>query len=197
MTITNTILDYVKIGLLFMIFSLPVFTIGAAATAGMTVALKIEQGEAPVVWKTFIKAFKLNFKQATIVAIMLIALFSILGLDWYYVLEMESTFFVKGIRFLVVILTLLLTMISLYLFSNLAKFELKTRDAFRNAVIYSITNFPKNLVAVAIMMVGILGYYYVRTSVPLVICFIPALEFFYMAKICVKTFRRLEEKTIE
>lgn len=35
--LTNTMLDYLKLGLLFMAFSIPVVTMGAAAAATMTV----------------------------------------------------------------------------------------------------------------------------------------------------------------
>lgn len=41
MRLTSTMLDYVKLGLLFMLFSIPVIPMGAAAAAAMTVGMKI------------------------------------------------------------------------------------------------------------------------------------------------------------
>jgi hypothetical protein len=49
-------------------------------------------------------------------------------------------------------------------------------------------------VGVAILLVGLLAYDYLKTIVPIVICFAPALEFYYMAKVCEKSFRNASQE---
>jgi uncharacterized membrane protein YesL len=194
MTVTNTILDYVKIGLLFLLFSIPVVTIGASLAAGMSVAMKIERGEAPVIRKPFQKAFRENLKQSIVPTVLMEILFGLLLFDWYQILQMEETLYVKLARVGIVVLVLVLVIIFIYFFAIMARFELKNRAILHNAMIYTILNFPKNLVGVAILLVGLLAYDYLKTIVPIVICFAPALEFYYMAKVCEKSFRNASQE---
>ncbi len=192
MTITNTMLDYVKLGLLVVLGFIPIFTAGASITAAMTVAMKIERGEAPVIWKPYKEAWKKNFRQSAFFTIVLFLIFTLLGFDWYLVMQMESTGMIKAARAVIFFMALLFTMIGMYVFATIARYDLTNKAVFRNAVIYSLLNFPKNLVAVAILVIGSLAYSYLKTIVPIVICLIPALELYYMAKVCVHTFSKLE-----
>ena len=120
MQITSTMLDYVKLGLLFMLFSIPVLPMGAAAAAAMTVGMKIARGEAPAVWKPFWKAFKANFRQGTLLLLIFALIFALLGFDWYQVMKMESTTVVRVARAGIVLLAILLTSIALYSFAIIA-----------------------------------------------------------------------------
>jgi hypothetical protein len=54
--------DIFLLNLIFILFSLPVVTIGASLTALYTVSFKITNGEYPFVWRSYIKAFKKNLK---------------------------------------------------------------------------------------------------------------------------------------
>ena len=117
MQITSTMLDYVKLGLLFMLFSIPVLPMGAAAAAAMTVGMKIARGEAPAVWKPFWKAFKANFRQGTLLLLIFALIFALLGFDWYQVMKMESTTVVRVARAGIVLLAILLSSMALYSFA--------------------------------------------------------------------------------
>ena len=57
--------DLLIINLLFLLFSLPVFTIGASATAMHYCLRRWREGEGKIA-KDFMKSFRLNFRQATI-----------------------------------------------------------------------------------------------------------------------------------
>ena len=50
------------LNLLWMVFSIPVFTMGAATAALYRVTLKIARGEEPSVTQQFIRGFKQDFK---------------------------------------------------------------------------------------------------------------------------------------
>lgn len=197
MQITNTILDYVKIGLLFMFFSIPVFTMGAAAAAAMTVAMKIVRGEAPAVWQPFWKAFKENFKQGTILTVILGLLFALLGFDWYQVMQMESTTPVQIARAGIVLLAILLASIALYSFAIIARYELPVKAVLRNAVIYTLLYFPKNLLTVAMIAAGIAVYALAPPVIPLVVALVPTVVIWYFAKTCVTVFNTSERKQEE
>mgnify|MGYP003317875343 CR=1 FL=1 len=57
--------EYMLVCLLCALFSLPVFTAGAAVTAAYYVGMKLIRGEDAGFFKAYIKGFKDNFKQAT------------------------------------------------------------------------------------------------------------------------------------
>ena len=54
------------LNLLWFICSLPIFTIGASTTALYYTSLKIVRGEESYVGPTFFRAFRENFRQATV-----------------------------------------------------------------------------------------------------------------------------------
>ncbi|MGN0999184.1 MAG: DUF624 domain-containing protein [Faecousia sp.] len=194
MQITSTMLDYLKLGLLFMLFSIPVIPMGAAAAAAMTVAMKIARGEAPAVWRPFWKAFKENFRQGTILLLIFGLLFALLGFDWYQVMNMDSTTVVRVARAGIVILAILLTSITLYSFAIIARYELPLKAVLRNAVIYTLLYFPKNLLTVAMIAAGILAYSFLTPIVPLVVTILPAVVIWYFTKTCVSVFRTSERR---
>lgn len=197
MQITNTMLDYLKTGLLFMLFSIPVLPMGAAAAAAMTVAMKMVRGEAPAVWQSFWKAFKENFKQGTALLLIFCLIFALLGFDWYQVMNMDSTTVVRIARAGIVLLAILVTSIALYSFAIIARYELGLKAVLRNAVIYTLLCFPRNLLTVAMIAAGILAYNFITPIIPLVVAIVPPVVIWYFAKTCVKAFRASERKQEE
>lgn len=71
------------LNLLWMVFSLPVFTMGAATAALYRVTLKIARGEEPSVTKQFLRGFKADFRQATVLWLILLGIGALLGADGY------------------------------------------------------------------------------------------------------------------
>lgn len=192
--IFDTVMDYVRLGLMVVLFSLPLFTMGTAIAAGMTVAMRIERGEAPTVVRPFWKAFKENFKQGLPLTLVFGGIFTLLAADWYTVTQMEATASVRFLELGIVVLAVLVVMIGFYVFAGMARYELRWKALVRNAVIYTFLNFPKNLLGVGILVAGLLLYNYAQPIVPVIICAVPALEMFYMGKVCMTTFRKLEGK---
>ena len=59
----SRVLDILKLNFLWILGSLPVFTIGASTTAAMSVALKLADDEEGYITKSYFEAYKANFKQ--------------------------------------------------------------------------------------------------------------------------------------
>ena len=79
------------LNLLWALFSLPVFTAGAATAALYRVTLKIARGEEPALTSQFIRGFKENFKQATILWLILLGIGILLGADGYVLFRLSRT----------------------------------------------------------------------------------------------------------
>ena len=71
------------LNLLWAVCSLPIITIGASTTALYYACLKIIRGEESYAGKMFFRAFKENFKQATVLWLILLGLGIFLGADGY------------------------------------------------------------------------------------------------------------------
>lgn len=63
----------VVLNFLWVLFSLPIITIGASTTAAFSVTLKMVDDEEGYIGRSFLKAFKENFKQGVILGLITIA----------------------------------------------------------------------------------------------------------------------------
>ena len=72
MRVLSKICDIVCLNVLWLVCSLPIITIGASTTALYTVMLKLVKNEEGYIFKGFLHAFKLNFKQSTIIWLILL-----------------------------------------------------------------------------------------------------------------------------
>lgn len=192
--IMGTIFDYAKLGFLVLVLSIPVVTAGAAVTSAMSVGMKIARDEAPGLWKPFWRSFRENFRQSVPLLLLCAAFFGLLSLDWWYVMQMESTLGIRLARAGIFVAAVLGAMIVLYIFPILARYRLKNRQIIRNAAVYAIINFPKNLLAIAILIFGAFLMDYAVALLPVIVLGIPAVMIRYMSVICVRSFRQSEEQ---
>ena len=81
----NRVADLMILNLVVLFFVIVPFTGGAALTGMHYVLLKMVRNEETYVVKGFWKSFKLNFKQATIIWIIIMALAGIIGVDFLWV----------------------------------------------------------------------------------------------------------------
>jgi len=190
--IMSTVFDYLKLGFLFLIFSIPIVTAGAAATGSMYVGMKIVRGEAPKLWPCFWQSFRQNFRQATVATVILLAVAGLLGFDWYQLFQMESTLPVRIARAVIFLTALAILMASLYLFPTLARFEVTGKQLVRNAVSFGLMNFTNNLLVIAVILAGLWLMDNALPVLPVVVAVLPAAVIWLMSRLCVKTFLKVE-----
>lgn len=192
-----SVMDYVKLGLVFLLFSIPGFTAGAAAAAVMTVGMRIERKEAPAIFRPFWQAFKENFKQGTLLTVLFMAVFGFLAADWYVLMQMEQTLLIRLICAIVFVLALLAASLMMWVFPTLARFELTNRQIIHNAVIHMFARFPQTLLALAVAVGGFILASLFPQVLPLVTFFVPAFVVWYMSRTCVKRFRKFDRSLEE
>lgn len=78
------------LNVLWFICCLPVFTIGASTTALYYASFKIAKNEGSFVTTMFFRSFKRNFKQATVLWLILLATGLLLGLDGWIVFHLRA-----------------------------------------------------------------------------------------------------------
>ena len=79
------------LNLLWILCSLPIFTMGAATTALYYGTLKIVRGEDSHLTKLFFRSFRQNFKQATVLWLILLAVGALLAGDGYILYHLRMT----------------------------------------------------------------------------------------------------------
>ena len=84
--------DLMLLNILFLVCSLPIFTIGASFTAMYYVTLKLAENEEGYIARGFWKSFKQNFKQATIIWLILLFFGIVLVLDLLILKDSTGTF---------------------------------------------------------------------------------------------------------
>ena len=125
----------VYLNILWFLCSLPVFTIGASTTALYYVTLKMAKTEEGNITKAFFRSFRENFKQGTIIWMILLGLGIILGIDGYvlYHMRFENAFWaVCTAVFIVAVVAYAIVL--MYIFPLLARFNNTTPAMFKNSI---------------------------------------------------------------
>ncbi len=187
-----TLLDYIKLGLVFLLFSIPGFTAGAAAAAVMTVGMRIERKEAPTIFRPFWQAFKDNFRQGTMLTLLFMLVIGFLAADWYILMQMEGTLLTRLLCAAVFVLALLTVSLMFWVFPTLARFQLTNRQIIHNAVIHMLARFPQTLLALASAVGGFVLSALFPQVMPVITFFVPAFVVWYMSRTCVKRFRKFD-----
>lgn len=145
----SRICDFMLLNIMWVICSIPLFTIGASTTALYTVMLKVVRNEEGYIVKGFIGAFKENFKKSTILWLILAAIGIVIGIDSRLALGMQSTmrtvfqsvFIVFGLIWLCVVI---------YVFPLTARYENTIKNTIKNALILSVAKLPYTLLMVVV-----------------------------------------------
>jgi len=141
--------DFIILGILVLVFSIPVITIGPALSAAYYVALKEVKNEEGYVVKSFWKAFKQNFRQGFLIELIT---FGVAGLLYYNITityewahteqnVYASLLFYVSLGFLIVVIAA-----AIYIFPMLAKFNNKISKLFINSLAMAIRHFPQTII---------------------------------------------------
>lgn len=148
MQIISRITDLIVLNIIFLITSLPLFTIGSAITALYTMCFRLMREEYSGVVKSYFSAFKSNFKQASAIwgLFLAAAVPAVYYLTQFLSLQNSLRYF-SGV--FILILALCLMAVS-YVFPWISQFENSTMQALKNALILSISHLPRTCAVLAI-----------------------------------------------
>ena len=123
------------LNILWFICSLPIFTIGASTTALYYVSLKMVKNEEGNITKAFFHSFRENFKQGTVIWLILLGFGILFGIDGYvlYHIRFENAFWTICTAVLIVA-AVAYAIILMYIFPLLARFNNTTLAMFKNSI---------------------------------------------------------------
>lgn len=187
------IADLMWLNILAIVCCIPVVTIGASLTALNYMTLKIVRDEETYITQGFFKSFKQNFKQATIIWLVILAASFILLMD--YSLIMNTTGSVSTVVGLAIgAAAVLVLLITLYAFPVLAKFDNTTVQTIKNAFVLSLMQFPKTVVIALSYAVSAYILFFNIALFPLFLFLGLSGPGWVTAKMCTKLFAKLEEQ---
>lgn len=125
----------VYLNILWLVCSLPIFTIGASTTALFYVTLKMAKNEEGNITQAFFHSFRENFRQGTIIWLILLALGILLGIDGYvlYHMRFENIFWTICSAIFILVLAAY-AIILMYIFPLLARFHNTTTAMLKNSI---------------------------------------------------------------
>lgn len=166
-TFMNKVADLCILNIICLVCCIPIVTAGASITAMYYVTLKMVRNEEAYIVRSFFKSFKDNFKQATIINLIMIAVGAVLYLDLNVAKNMSGSagqiFHVIFMAFVIIYYVLFL-----YVYPVLAKFYNTIRNTIKNALFMAIRHLPYTVVMVLIglcpLLLLFIGSYQIQST---------------------------------
>ena len=159
---------------LFLICSIPLFTIGASWTALYRITFEVHMGNDPFVVRDFFRYFKENFKKATLVFVPIVILLAVWIYNLYIVLYILDPS-LKWLQYPIYILIVALTAVTIYIFPMIALYEQKVTKMIKDSLLLSIGNLPVTIFIVA----SYVGKYLLIDFIPIMGVYILSFYMFF------------------
>jgi uncharacterized membrane protein YesL len=165
--------DVLFLSVIFVLFCIPVITIGPANTALYYATVKVIRRERGYLFREFFKSFKLNFKQGAILGIILTVMYVIIAFDLYAAwTSLGGTNSVSSILFgIYIAIAIILLCFSLYIYPVLSRFEMPMKQLIKIVFFMSIKHLPSTIAMLVVQVAAILGV----ILIPPLIFIVPAL----------------------
>lgn len=195
--LVNKSLDAVCLSFLWLVFSLPLFTMGAASTALYYTWHKVIRQEEGHLFRAFWHSFKSNFKQVTPAWLVFLAFYIIFPVNGYFAYAFYATDVMPlGLLIVIGVFAAVVMMHACWLLPYIARFQDTTKVAGKNCIYMMIMHFP---VSVGLLVIFI-GSVLLAVGVPLGIAFAPAVCAWLSNLILEPVFRKYmspEDKLLE
>lgn len=187
----NKLADLIYLNILTMICCIPIITIGASMTALNYVALKIVRNEEGYITKAFFKSFKQNFKQATVIWLILLLIAGVLAGD-VFIFSYSTLTFPSWMRIMPAVVAFILVFTMMHVFPVLARFDNSIRQTFKNSLYMGILSLPKTILMMICWAVPIVILVFFFQAFPIVFALGISGPTFVCALLYNKTFKRFE-----
>lgn len=140
--------DLVILNVLFLLTSLPIFTIGAAYTALYTVCFRFGTDRDAGIFRSYFRAFRDNFKQSTLLWLFFLLFGIVLCVNIFLFYSLSGAMHYLFVVF--VILLIVVALMAAYAFPLLSQFDNDNKSTLKNALILSVGYLPRSIVIVVI-----------------------------------------------
>lgn len=169
----SKLFDIGWLSILYLVFCVPIVTIGPATTALYYTAIKVLRRERGYVWAEFWGCFKREFKYGAILGIGFTLAYVLLIFNMRYVGSGDTSYggYLYGIYLAMLIV---ITCVLCYVFPILSRLALKPGKILRLALYVAVRHFPFTLIHLVILAVAaIISWYAVILGVPILLLVVP------------------------
>lgn len=198
MSAMSRIADLIILNILTVLCCIPIITAGAALTALHYMTIKMVRKEECYIVRGYFKSFKQNFRQATIIwLILLVAMFIIWG-D-FHILNSGIISLPKAFSVIIMAVGFLFMMMVIYTFPVLARFDNTIRNTLKNAFFMSILNLPRTLLVIVIYVLPFVIMLTAPILMPIIFLGGLSIPVYLASYMFVKIFKKFEpqEEVIE
>jgi uncharacterized membrane protein YesL len=195
MLLLGKMADLLWLNVLTMLCCIPLVTIGASMTALHYMSLKIVRNEECYITRGYFKSFKENFRQSTVIWLLLFLVIGILAGDFYIMRNTELEFHI-AIQVIISAVGILVLFAAMYLFAVQAKFQNKITQTIKNAFVISILQFPKTLLMIVLWVLPLAVLLVSDRLIPIVFFFGLSLPAYLSAMLYSKFFKKLEDQVL-
>ena len=183
--------DMIILNILMMICCIPIITVGAAYTAMHYVLLKMVRDEEGYLIRGFFKSFVQNFKQATLIWLLMLAVIMVFVGDWL-IFRASADTFPKALFIGVAAISIIVLMVAVYVFPLLARFDNSIKNTVHNAALLALGNLPRTLLMLMIYAVPFVIAYFSVYSYIFIFMFGISLPAYGAAWLYSSIFKRFE-----
>ena len=186
-TVLSKMVDAAILSIIWIVCSLPVFTIGASSTALYYAVHKSLARSRGYLWRSFWYGFKSNFKQATLSWLIQLVIMVVFALDIMIMRSVADQSSVYTLlMYIFYVLMALMIVWFYYTIAYQARFENTLRNSLKNAGAIAFLNLPWSLPILLIFVLTV----FVIILIPIFIFFIPAVQFLIYDVILERIFRK-------
>ena len=189
----NKMADLLILNLIALLMCLPIITAGASLTAMHYVLLKMVRGEEGYIVKSFFRSFKREFRQATVLWILYMALAALMASNLIMILQGGGVY-PLWLPSSILVAALLILVFMIYTFAMLSRFETTVFEALTNAVMLTISELPRSLEMLIITVVPIAAFFFAPILLPILILFGLSVPGYACAMVYDPVFRKIERQ---
>lgn len=184
--VLGKVTDILYLSILWLVFSLPLITIGASTTALYHSVVKVFLDDRGYITKEFWSAFKSNFKQSTIVWLLVLLISGVVVIDFLILKNLISDTLYNVLLVVLIYVLINLIMFINCLFPSIARFNTTLKQLYMNSFVIIMANLPWNLLVLLMFAATVLIVWFV----PITIVFMPAVYMIGASKIFEHIFKK-------
>jgi len=181
--------DIFLLSFLWIIFSIPILTIGASTTAVYYVCTKKAAGSDSYILQGFFKSFKQNLLVSTVAFVILALIGYVLWLNYHALPQVELGVFHFPVRIALFIAVLQVIFVSMYIFPIISRFNVTVFGGLKSALLLA----NGHLFTTICNLVLLGAIFIVINFIPALFIFIPGIFVYFSASLFVKVFRKYGE----
>ncbi len=192
MNFLNKVADVMILNFLILVCSIPIFTVGAALTAGYYMGYKMVKNEESYIVRGFFKSFKENFKQATAIWLIVLLIAGVIAAD-YRIIMYSGIAFNSYMRIAMIVVTVVIAMGVVFLFPLQARYTNTVKNTMKNALLMALSHLPTSFLLIAIYAVPVAILIFIPQLLPALVLLSFGAIIYFKSFLLLKVFRKYEE----